>query len=52
MVISIHPNFSTTDERLGVSVADTYLVGDGPPKPLSRLDPGLARTDLAVGSAS
>jgi Xaa-Pro aminopeptidase len=41
MAIAIHPNFSTADERLGASVADTYLVGDGPPSRLSRLDPGL-----------
>jgi len=44
MVISIHPNFSTIDERLGASVADTYFVGDGRPEPLSRLDPALATT--------
>ncbi len=43
MVISLHPNFTTADERLGASVADTYLVGDGPPERLSRLDPGLYR---------
>ncbi len=43
MVISLHPNFSTTDERLGASVADTYLVDDGPAERLSRLDPGLHR---------
>jgi len=43
MVISVHPNFSTTDERLGASVADTYLVGELPPERLSRLAPGLYR---------
>ncbi len=43
MVISLHPNFSTADERLGASVADTYLVRDSPPEPLSRLDPLLYR---------
>jgi len=43
MVISIHPNFSTADERVGASVADTYVVGEGPPERLSRLDPGLYR---------
>jgi Xaa-Pro aminopeptidase len=43
MVISLHPNFSTADERLGASVADTYVVGTGAPRRLSRLDPGLIR---------
>jgi Xaa-Pro aminopeptidase len=41
MVLSVHPNFSTADERLGASVADTYVVGAGPPDRLSRLDPSL-----------
>jgi Xaa-Pro aminopeptidase len=41
MVISLHPNFSTSDERLGASVADTYVVGEHAPRRLSRLDPGL-----------
>ena len=43
MVVALHPNFSAADERLGASVADTYVVGDGPPRRLSRLDPGLFR---------
>jgi Xaa-Pro aminopeptidase len=43
MVISVHPNFTTGDERLGASVADTYVVGVGPVERLSRLDPGLYR---------
>jgi Xaa-Pro aminopeptidase len=43
MVISVHPNFSTADERFGASVADTYAVGNGQPERLSRLDPGLYR---------
>jgi Xaa-Pro aminopeptidase len=43
MVISVHPNFSTADERFGAGVADTYAVGKGPPERLSRLDPGLYR---------
>jgi Xaa-Pro aminopeptidase len=43
MVISVHPNFSTADERLGASVADTYVVGEGGSERLSRLDPGLYR---------
>ena len=43
MVISVHPNFSTADERLGASVADTYVVGNGPPERLSRLDSVLYR---------
>ena len=28
MVIALHPNFSTADERLGASVADTYVIGE------------------------
>lgn len=43
MVIALHPNFSTADERLGASVADTYVVGAGAPRRLSRIDPGLIR---------
>jgi hypothetical protein len=43
MVISLHPNFSTADERLGASVADTYVIGTAAPRRLSRLDPGLIR---------
>lgn len=43
MAISIHPNFSTGNERLGVSVADTYIVRAGPPQRLSRLAPELHR---------
>jgi len=43
MAIALHPNFSTADERLGASVADTYVVGDGPPRRFSRLDSGLYR---------
>ena len=43
MVISVHPNFSTADERLGASVADTYVIGEGPPERLSRLDSVLYR---------
>jgi Xaa-Pro aminopeptidase len=43
MVISVHPNFTSADERLGASVADTYVIGHGPPQRLSRLDPGLYR---------
>jgi Xaa-Pro aminopeptidase len=43
MVISVHPNFSTADERLGASVADTYVVGEGPPQRLSCLAPVLYR---------
>ncbi len=41
MVIALHPNFSTADERLGASVADTYVIGAGAPRRLSRIDPGL-----------
>jgi Xaa-Pro aminopeptidase len=42
MVIAVHPNFSTANEGVGASVADTYVIGEGPPRRLSRLDPGLA----------
>ena len=42
-MISVHPNFSTADERLGASVADTYVIGEGPPERLSRLDSVLYR---------
>jgi Xaa-Pro aminopeptidase len=37
MTIAVHPNFATADERLGASVADTYVVGEGPARRLSRL---------------
>lgn len=43
MVIAVHPNFSTADERVGASVADTYVIGVNAPRRLSRLDPGLVR---------
>ena len=41
MVISVHPNFSTADERFGASVADTYVIEAEGPRRLSRLAPGL-----------
>jgi Xaa-Pro aminopeptidase len=37
MVVAIHPNFSTRDEAVGASVADTYVVRDGPPERLSSI---------------
>jgi Xaa-Pro aminopeptidase len=43
MVISVHPNFSTADETLGASVADTYVVRDGEPERLSRIPQELHR---------
>ena len=43
MAISVHPNFSTADETLGASVADTYVVRDGTPERLSTASRGLAR---------
>jgi Xaa-Pro aminopeptidase len=43
MAISLHPNFSTPDERLGASVADTYVVGAGGAERLSRLGVELYR---------
>jgi len=41
MVIAVHPNFSSADERISASVADTYVIGTGSPRRLSRIDPGL-----------
>jgi Xaa-Pro aminopeptidase len=41
MVVALHPNFSSADERLGASVADTYVIGAHAPRRLSRLAPGL-----------
>ena len=43
MAISVHPNFSTADETLGASVADTYVVRDGTPERLSTGSQELAR---------
>jgi Xaa-Pro aminopeptidase len=43
MVIAVHPNFSTADETLGASVADTYVVRDGAPERLSRIPRELHR---------
>ena len=43
MAISVHPNFSTADETLGASVADTYVVRDGTPERLSTGSRELAR---------
>lgn len=41
MVIAVHPNFSSADERIAASVADTYVIGTGTPRRLSAIDPGL-----------
>lgn len=43
MAISVHPNFSTVDERLGASVACTSIVGAGDPEPLTRIQLELHR---------
>jgi Xaa-Pro aminopeptidase len=43
MVVAVHPNFSTADEGLGASIADTYIVRDGPPERLSSLPQELQR---------
>jgi Xaa-Pro aminopeptidase len=43
MVVSIHPNFSTADESLGASVADTYIVRDGDPERVSQVPRELFR---------
>jgi hypothetical protein len=43
MVVAIHPNFSTADESLGASVADTYIVRDGDPERVSQLSRELFR---------
>ena len=44
MVISVHPNLSTADERLGASVADTYVIEAAGPRRLSHLAAGLIRS--------
>jgi Xaa-Pro aminopeptidase len=43
MVVAIHPNFSTADESLGASVADTYIVRDGDPERVSQVPRELFR---------
>ncbi len=43
MVVAIHPNFSSADESIGGSVADTYIVRDGAPERLSRVPRELLR---------
>jgi Xaa-Pro aminopeptidase len=37
MVLAIHPNLSTADERFGASTVDTYLVTEGAPERFSRV---------------
>lgn len=46
MVISVHPNLSTADERAGASVVDTYLVTDGAPERFSRVPQQILRPAL------
>ena len=43
MAIAVHPNFSTADELLGASVADTYVVGPDEPERLSSVPQELHR---------
>lgn len=43
MVVSVHPNFATSDQAVGASVADTYVIGSGPPRRLSRIPQELHR---------
>jgi Xaa-Pro aminopeptidase len=43
MVVAIHPNFSSADESIGGSVADTYIVRDGAPERLSHVPRELLR---------
>lgn len=37
MAIAVHPNFADAAERVGASVADTYVITDGPARRLSTL---------------
>jgi len=43
MVVSVHPNFSTSDESMGASVADSYVVRDGRSERLSHVPRELIR---------
>jgi Xaa-Pro aminopeptidase len=43
MVVAIHPNFSSADETVGGSVADTYIVREGDPERLSCIPRELLR---------
>lgn len=37
MVLAVHPNYSTADERFGASVVDTYAIGPDGPRRLSAI---------------
>lgn len=37
MVLAVHPNYCSADERFGASVVDTYAVGAGMPERLSEI---------------
>jgi Xaa-Pro aminopeptidase len=37
MVIAVHPNFATADERFGASAVDTYLITEDAPERLSAI---------------
>lgn len=37
MVLAVHPNYSTADERFGASVVDTYAIGPEGPRRLSAI---------------
>jgi Xaa-Pro aminopeptidase len=45
MVISVHPNFCTADERYGASAVDTYLVTETGPERLSAIPEGIQRPE-------
>lgn len=45
MVIAVHPNFSTADERFGASAVDTYLVTEAGPERLSAVPQQILRAD-------
>lgn len=49
MVIAVHPNFSTADERFGASAVDTYLVTEAGPKRLSAIPQEILRADWERG---
>ena len=45
MVISVHPNFCTGDERFGAGQVDTYAITDSGAERLSAIPPGILRPD-------
>lgn len=47
MVISVHPNFATPDERFGASAVDTYAITAAGAERLSAIPPGILRPEEA-----